>query len=210
MIRILIADDHAILRQGVRRILELDPELEVIAEATSGWEVIEALKTHAPDLLLMDMTMPGPNGADLIGQVRHAYPRVPVLVFSMHGESQIASRAIRAGAAGYVTKDSEPPQLLEAIRRVARGGRYIVPELAMTLVFDPPAAAQGAPHDQLSEREQQVLIEFARGQGVNAIAEALGLSAKTVSTYKFRVMEKLGLENNSDLVRYAIRHGIID
>ncbi|MBU2641435.1 MAG: response regulator transcription factor [Gammaproteobacteria bacterium] len=208
MIRILIGDDHAIVRQGLRQVLALMPELEVVAEAKNGWEVIEHVRTHAPNLLLLDMNMPGPSGVELIKRIREEAPRLPILVLSMHGESQIAGRAIKAGAAGYLTKDSEPETLIHAIRQVASGAHYIEPAVAERLLFQPSPTDTAEPHTALSDREYQVFLMLVQGRGVMEIAEALHLSAKTVSTHKARLLKKMGLDNLSDLVRYALKHDL--
>lgn len=209
MIRVLIADDHAIVRQGLRQVLALAPELELAGEAKNGWEVIELVRGGNLNLLLLDMNMPGPDGVELIKRVRDEAPRLPILVLSMHGESQIAGRAIKAGATGYLTKDSEPETLISAIRQVAGGAHYIEPAVAARLLFETAPAEGGIPHTQLSDREFQVFLMLARGRGVNEIAEELHLSAKTVSTHKFRLMQKLGVDNLSDLVRYALKHELV-
>ncbi|NTV11170.1 MAG: response regulator transcription factor [Zoogloea sp.] len=211
MIRVLIADDHSIVRQGLRQVLALAPDLEVAGEAKNGWEVIEQVKAGGFDLLLLDMTMPGPNGIELIKRVKEETPRLPVLVLSMHSESQIAGRAIRSGAAGYLTKDSEPETLIAAIRQVAGGGNYVEPALAARLVFETGAPdADDQPHKRLSDREYQIFLKLVEGCGINELAESLHLSPKTISTHKFRLMQKLGLESVSELVRYAIRHGLAE
>ncbi|HWR76865.1 MAG TPA: response regulator transcription factor [Thiobacillus sp.] len=208
MIRILIGDDHAIVRQGLRQVLALIPELELVGEAKNGWEVIELVRTCNPNLLLLDMNMPGPSGVELIKRVREEAPRLPILVLSMHGESLIAGRAIKAGAAGYLTKDSEPETLIAAIRQVASGAHYIEPAVAARLLFDTSPTETAAPHLTLSDREYQVFLMLVKGRGVNEIAEELHLSAKTISTHKFRLMQKLGVDNLSDLVRHALKHGL--
>ncbi len=208
MIRILIADDHAIVRQGLRQVLTLAPELELAGEAKNGWEVIEQVRAGNLNLLLLDMNMPGPNGVELIKRVREEAPRVPILVLSMHGESQIAGRAIKAGAAGYLTKDSEPETLIAAIRQVAGGANYIEPAVAARMVFDAAPSDTEQPHLTLSDREYQVFILLVQGRGVTEISKALHLSAKTVSTHKFRLMQKLAVDNLSDLVRYALKYGL--
>ncbi|MDO9006793.1 MAG: response regulator transcription factor [Thiobacillus sp.] len=208
MIRILIGDDHAIVRQGLRQVLALMPELEVVGEAKNGWEVIEQVRAASPNLLLLDMNMPGPSGVELIKRVREEAPRLPILVLSMHGESQIAGRAIKAGAAGYLTKDSEPETLIHAIRQVASGAHYIEPAVAERLLFQPSPKDTAEPHTALSDREYQVFLMLVQGRGVMEIAEALHLSAKTVSTHKARLLKKMGLDNLSDLVRYALKHDL--
>jgi DNA-binding NarL/FixJ family response regulator len=210
MIRVLIADDHAIVRQGLRQVLALAADLELAGEAKNGWEVLEQLREHQPDLLLLDMTMPGPNGVELIKRVREDMPRLPILVLSMHGESQIAGRAIKAGASGYLTKDSEPETLIAAIRQVATGAHYIDPDIASRLLFTAATPEDISPQDLLSDREYQIFLMLAQGRGVNDVAEDLSLSAKTVSTHKFRLMQKLGLDNISDLVRYAIKNDLVE
>lgn len=206
MIRILIGDDHAIVRQGLRQVLTLEPELELVAEARNGWEVIELVRTCSPNLLLLDMNMPGPSGVELIKRVREEAPRLPILVLSMHGESQIAGRAIKAGAAGYLTKDSEPETLIAAIHAVAGGAHYVEPAVATRLLFDVTSTETRAPHLALSDREYQIFLMLVQGRSVTEIAATLHLSAKTVSTHKFRLMQKLGLDTLSDLVRYALKH----
>jgi len=208
MIRILIGDDHAIVRQGLRQVLALIPELELVGEAKNGWEVIEQARTCKPNLLLLDMNMPGPSGVELIKRMHEEAPRLPILVLSMHGESQIAGRAIKAGAAGYLTKDSEPETLIHAIRQVAGGGHYIESAVAERLLFDRSAREAVAPHLALSDREYQVFQMLVKGRGINEIAEEFHLSAKTISTHKSRLLQKLGLDNLSDLVRYAINHDL--
>lgn len=208
MIRILIADDHAIVRGGLKQIIATSADLTVVAEATRGPEVLDKLRDGDYDLLLLDMNMPGISGIDLIRRLKAARPALPILVLSMHNEGQVVSRALRAGAAGYVTKDSEPEILLAAIRKVAGGGRFIDPALVDVMVFD-VAGADAPPGEILSDREFEVLQLIARGSSLNDIGATLNISAKTISTHKMRLMEKLGLDNNADLVRYAIRHGLV-
>jgi DNA-binding NarL/FixJ family response regulator len=209
MIRILIGDDHAIVRQGLRQLLTLMPEVELVAEAKNGWEIIDHVRSDDLNLLLLDMNMPGPSGVELIKRVREEVPRLPILVLSMHGESQIAGRAIKAGAAGYLTKDSEPETLMFAIRQVASGANYIEPAVAERLLFDNPHKETDAPHLALSDREFQVFQMLVQGRGVMEIGEELHLSAKTVSTHKARLMKKLGVDNLSDLVRYALNRELV-
>ncbi|ADG20738.1 response regulator [Paraburkholderia atlantica] len=208
MIRILIADDHAIVRGGLRQIIATTSDIVVVAEAAQGSEVIDGLRSRAVDLLLLDMTMPGISGIVLIRRVRAEHPSLPVLVLSIHDEAQVASRALRAGATGYLTKDSDPEVLLAAIRKLAEGGRFLDPKLVDALVFD-TQRDDVPPHKVLSDREFQVLQMLAAGRSINEIAETCTLSAKTISTHKMRLMRKLGLSNNAELIRYAIRHGLI-
>lgn len=206
MIHILVADDHAIVRSGLKQIVATCSDLAVSGEATHGAEVLEAARHGGHDLLLLDMNMPGVSGIDLIRRVKAARPQLPVLVLSMHNEGQVASRALRAGAAGYVTKDSEPEILVAAIRRVAAGGRFIDPALAEAMVF--AGGCDAPPHEVLSDREFEVLQLLARGHSLNDIAACLKVSAKTVSTHKARLMQKLAVDNNAELLRYAIRYGL--
>jgi DNA-binding NarL/FixJ family response regulator len=211
MVRILVADDHAVVRHGLRQLFSLAPEFEVVGEAKNGWEAIERLRQGGVDVLLLDMTMPGMSGLDLIRRVRAEAPAVPVLVLSMHADTQIAARAIRAGANGYLTKDSEPEVLIEAIRQVGRGGRFIDPQLATRMVFSSQQTSdEDAPSAEMSDREYQVFLALVQGKSLVEIAEQLHLSAKTISTHKFRLMRKLGLNSVSELVRYAVRHGIVE
>lgn len=208
MIRLMIADDHTIVREGLKQLFALVADIKVVGVATSGAAVLEALRHDAADLLLLDMTMPGISGVELITRVRAQNPEQKILVLSMHNEPQIARRALSAGAAGYLTKDSDPEVLLAAIRRVAGGGRFIDPGLAEAMVFAATGDNGAATHEQLSEREQQILRLLVRGRSVNEIADELVISNKTVSTHKSRLMQKLNLQNNAELVRYGVEHGL--
>ncbi|THF59204.1 response regulator [Pseudothauera rhizosphaerae] len=208
MIRILIADDHAIVRQGVRQVLAFAADMEVVAEARDGWEVVERLRQGGIDLLITDMSMPGPHGAELVRRVRDEHPHLPVMVLTMHGEAQITARVLKAGATGYLTKDSEPEVLLAAARKVAAGGRHIDPMLAEKLVFETSLAGEQRPHERLSNREYEVLVRIARGESLNDIAAALSISAKTISTHKARLMQKLDVHSTAELVRYAVQNDL--
>jgi DNA-binding NarL/FixJ family response regulator len=207
MIRILVGDDHAIVRSGLKQIIATTADLRVAGEAAQGAEVLAGLRDGQYDLLLLDMTMPGLSGVDLIRRVKSEWPQLPVLVLSMLNEGQIASRALRAGAAGYVTKDCEPEILFAAIRKVAAGGHFIDPALVDAMVFE-TGSPDAPPHEILSDREFQVLQLLASGSSLNEIGEKLNISAKTISTHKMRLMQKLGVDNNAALMRYAIRHGL--
>lgn len=208
MIQVLIADDHAIVRGGIRQILSLSGDISVVAEATDGSEVMALLRQQSCDLLLMDMTMPGICGIDLISRIRSHWPELPVLVLSMHNEAQIATRALRSGASGYITKDSDPEKLLQAIRKVAGGGRYIDPVLAEQIIFN-NSDNERSPHTLLSDREFEIFNLLVAGLGVNDIAERLVISNKTVSTHKTRMMKKMQAGSVADLVRYAVEHHLI-
>jgi DNA-binding NarL/FixJ family response regulator len=209
MIRLMLADDHAIVRSGLKQLFSLNPDLQVMGEAVDGGQLLELLRRELPDLLLLDINMPGLSGAELIARIKSHWPALPVLVLSMHNEAPVAARVLKAGASGYVTKDSDMDVLLAAIRKVASGGRYLVPELAEKLVFEQSLAGDKPAHAALSEREREVFRLLVAGKGVNEIAAALCISNKTVSTHKTRLMEKLNLGNTADLVRYALEHGPI-
>jgi len=206
MTRILIADDHAIVRDGLRRILQAAPGVEVAGEATNGDEVMERVRAGGFDLLLLDMSMPGKSGIELIRWVKTTRPDLVVLVLSMHQEEQYAVRAIRAGASGYVTKESASALLVAAIRKVAEGGLYISPGVAEQLALTLRPRADTLPHESLSDREFEVLGLLVEGASVSEIAEQLHLSGKTVSTHKARIFEKMGMDNVADLVRYSMAH----
>ncbi len=210
MIRLLLADDHAIVRSGLKQLFSLAPDLRVVAEAADGAAVLDALRAELPDLLLLDINMPGLSGPDLIARIKSHWPALPVLVLSMHNEAQVAARVLKAGASGYVTKDSEMEVLIGAIRRVAGGGKFIVPELAEKLVFDVSLSGAGAPHAALSDRELEVFNLLVAGKGVNEIADLLCISNKTVSTHKTRLMEKMNVTSTAELVRYALQNGLLD
>jgi DNA-binding NarL/FixJ family response regulator len=207
MIRIIIADDHAIVRGGLRQILATTADIKLVGEATNGDEVRQLARQSDFDMLLLDMSMPGVSGVELIRRILEDRPGLPILILSMHNEGQIISGALKAGAAGYVTKDSDPETLLAAVRKVATGGKFIDPALVDTVVFAGEARKQ-YPHESLSEREIQILTMITAGQPLGEIADRLHLSPKTVSTHKMRLMQKLGIDNNADLVRYAMQHGL--
>jgi DNA-binding NarL/FixJ family response regulator len=208
VIRVVIADDHTILRDGLRQLLAAERDIEVAAEAADGHEALARVREVEFDVLLLDMSMPGKAGIELIKQVKSERPKLRVLVLSMHEETQYAVRAIKAGASGYVTKDSAGTQLVTAIRRVAAGGAFVTPEVAEQLALGAMPGAEGPPHEFLSDREFEVFQRLVAGETVTAIAARLNLSGKTVSTHKARLMEKLGIGNQADLVRYAMRHGL--
>jgi two-component system invasion response regulator UvrY len=208
-IRIFIADDHPIVRQGLRRIVEADAGLVVSGEAGDAAEMLGALKSKATDLVLLDVSMPGGPFLDTLRDLRARHPNIRVLVLSVHPEDQWAVRALRAGASGYLTKDHSPEQLLAAIRRVYRGGKYVSPTLAEHLAEHLNGSGQRAPHELLSDREFEVMRRLGSGLTVSQIASDLALSAKTVSTYRKRILEKMAVTTNADLVRYAAQYGLI-
>ena len=204
MTRIVLADDHKIVRDGLKRILAAVPEFEVAAEAADGDELLKLVKASEYDLAVVDMSMPGLSGLALIKRLRSEKPKLRILVLSMHGESQYAARVLKAGASGYLNKDSAAEQLVGAIRKVASGGVHIGEAAAASLV-----AAEKAPHEALSDREFEVLRLLVDGLGPTEIGERLHLSVKTVSTHKTRILEKLNLGSTAELVRYALEHKLL-
>jgi len=209
MIRLLIADDHAIMRGGLKQIIALASDIRIDCEATDGAEVLQHVRNGNLDVLLLDMSMPGISGAELIGRVKAIRKTLPILVLSMHNEPQVASRAFKAGASGYITKDSEPERLMDAIRKVADGLRYIDPLLAGKMAFD-ITFPERPPHALLSDRELEVMRLQASGRSINEIAGQLAISNKTVSTHKMRLMEKMDFSSTADIVKYAMKHNLLD
>ncbi|MBK5546894.1 response regulator transcription factor [Pseudomonas sp. TH04] len=208
MIRMLIADDHTIMREGLKQLFMLVTDVQVVAEAESGTQLIELLRQVEIDLLLLDMNMPGISGEILIARLHTQYPTLPILVLSMHNEIHIAQRALRAGALGYLTKDRDPETLLVAIRRVVSGQRYLDPALAEQIALQSSGLKQQTFVESLSDREFQILRLLAHGMSVNQIAEQLVISNKTVSTHKTRLMDKMGFSSTADIVRFAMTLGI--
>lgn len=206
----MIADDHAIVREGLKRILGDIGDMLLVEEAEDGAQVIQRVREVEFDVLVLDLSMPGRNGLELIRQVKLEKPRVRILVLSMHHESHYAVRAIKSGANGYLAKGVAPSMLEHAIRKVAAGGAYISAEVAEQLALGAMPWAQALPHDALSDREFQVLRMLANGRTVTDIGNDLHLSIKTVSTHKANLMHKLGLKNQAELVRYAIKYGLVD
>lgn len=210
MIRIVIADDHTIVREGLKQLLSATADLSVIAEAQNGHEVLARVRAIEFDVLLLDISMPGKSGIELIKQVRAEKPKLHILVLSMHEEEQYAVRAIRAGASGYLTKESATAQLVSAIRKVASGGAFITDLVAQQLALGAMPQAEGPRHGALSDREFQVFRELVSGKAVSDIATQLNLSVKTVSTHKARIMQKMNMSNSAELIRYAIHHRLVD
>lgn len=210
MINVLLADDHAMVRTGLKEILADTGDIAVTGEATNGQEVLSSIRGKDFDVLVLDMSMPGRSGIDLIKQVKGEKPKLRILVLSMHSEKQYAVRALKAGASGYLTKESAAEQLVAAIRRIAGGGAYVSPETAERLALEHSSTAEAAPHTLLSDREYQVFEMIVAGKSVSEIAAQLVLSVKTVSTHKTRIMQKMNAANQADLIRYALRHKLID
>jgi DNA-binding NarL/FixJ family response regulator len=210
MIRIAIADDHAMVRTGLRQFLGDHDDLQVVAECASGRELLDVVRNEAADVVLLDVAMPGQSGVDVLLAVKARAPSLPVLMFSGYPEAQYATTLLRQGAAGYLNKDCDPEDIVRAIRQVVGGRRYITAGVAEQMAASLAGEGGPAPHERLSARELQVFMHLARGDTVGQLAQTLSLSAKTVSTYRTRVLEKLGLASNSDLTYYAMKNGLLD
>ncbi|MFM2400386.1 MAG: hypothetical protein RL341_2543 [Pseudomonadota bacterium] len=210
MIKIVIADDHTIVREGLRRVVSQVEDVEVIGEAVNGREVLEWVRKGGMDLLLLDLSMPEHSGVDFIRRLKDEAPKLPILVLTMHEEEQYAVRSIRAGASGYLTKESASKELINAIRRVATGRLYISPSVAEQLALDAMSTPDGPRHKSLSDREFEVFQMMVHGRSVTDIAQQLHLSVKTVSTHKARILEKMNMQSLAELVRYAVANGLIN
>jgi DNA-binding NarL/FixJ family response regulator len=210
MIRVFLADDHPIVREGLKRILSETSDISIVGEADSGKEVLRALQNQTCDVLLLDLSMPGKNGMEVLKQLRISHPYLPVLILSIHPEDQYALRVLKAGAAGYITKESAPDTLIQAIRKVQGGRRYISETVAERLASSVGKDPNKEPHELLSDREFQIFSMIAAGKKTSEIAEELHLSVKTIATYRSRIIEKMNLSSNSDLMRYAIKTGLVD
>ena len=210
MSRIVLADDHAIVREGLKRILADAQDFDVVGEAADGTQVMQLVREADFDLLVLDLSMPGRSGMELIKLVKAEKPRVRILVLSMHHEVQYAVRAIKSGASGYLTKESAPAELAQALRKIADGGAYVTADVAQQLALGAMPGSQAAPHESLSTREFEVFQQLVAGASVTDIAGRLNLSVKTVSTHKSNLMHKLGLTNATELVRYALEHGLVE
>jgi two-component system invasion response regulator UvrY len=209
MINILIADDHELIREGLKKILKKEPDMEVMGEASNAQQVFELVKNRKLSIVLLDISMPGPSGLDVLAELRKEYPKLPVLILSMHPEDRFAVRALKAGAAGYVTKDGAVAELVNAIRKVVAGGKYVSPHLAEKLADDLEKSERPL-HETLSDREFQVMRMIASGKKTSEIAEELSLSISTVNTYRTRILEKMHMQTNVDLTRYAIENHLIE
>jgi DNA-binding NarL/FixJ family response regulator len=210
MTRILVADDHPLLRNGLKQILTQEPDLTVAGEAEDSEQVMASVERGEWDLVILDITMPGRSGLDVLRDIRRMRPELPVLVLSMHAEDQFAVRAIKAGANGYVSKDNAPTEVVRAVRKILSGKKYVSPTLAEILANALSSDIQRPLHETLSDREFQVLRQLASGKTVSQIAAEIALSVKTVSTYRARLLEKMNLRNNAELTRYAIQHGLVE
>lgn len=211
MIKVLIADDHAVVRSGLKQILdETEGEIRVEGEATNGREVLEKIQAREWDVLVLDITMPGRSGLDILKDIRQIKPSLPVLILSMHAEEQFATRMLKAGASGYLNKESAPEELVKAIRKVQAGGKYVSATQAERMVAELTGDSNKQPHELLSDREYEILCLIASGKTATQIAKELSLSVKTVSTYRSRILEKMNLSTNAQLTHYAIKNGLVN
>lgn len=208
--KVLIADDHPIFRAGLKETLAKDPEVESVEEAEDGHRALELARKKLWDVVVLDIKMPGRDGLEVLQELRRECPKLPVLFLSAHPEDQLALRLLKAGAAGYLTKDKAPEVLLTAIRKVLQGGKYISESLAEKVVLDLESEKAKSPHESLSDREYQVMCMIASGKAIKAIARELFLSVRTVSTYRSRVLEKMKMKTNAELIRYALDHKLIE
>ncbi|HZS07782.1 MAG TPA: response regulator transcription factor [Blastocatellia bacterium] len=209
MIRILIADDHAVVRRGLKQIVAEQFDQPVIGEAQNASEVLSLVRLGEWDVVVLDISMPGRGGLEILGELKHEHPRLPVLILSVHSEEQYARRALKAGAAGYLNKESAPEELVKAIRTVVAGRKYVSASLAENLVTALGTEGDRAPHETLSDREFQVFSLLASGKTVGEIATQLSLSVKTISTYRTRILEKMRLASNAELIHYAIQQKLV-
>lgn len=210
MIKVLIADDHALFRDGLKRIINETDDIDVVAEAIDGKDILKKAKECDWDIALLDINLPDINGLDILKRILSANAASRVLVLSMYPEEEYAIRAIRSGASGYLTKDSPTDQLISVIRRLAKGGKYVNPELAEKLLFNPTLDSESLTHTSFSDREFHVFKLIVSGESLTSIANKLSLSVKTVSTYRSRILEKMNMKNNAQLVKYAIQHRLVE
>jgi two-component system, NarL family, invasion response regulator UvrY len=208
IVKILIADDHSLVREGLKKVLLEEPDFEVTAEAKNGDEIFSSLQKYKIDLLLMDITMPGRSGLDILKDIKNRYPKLPVLILSMHPEGLFALRAIKLGADGYLTKEAAPDELVHAIRKIISGSKYISESLSVMLASDIKPSLS-LPHEKLSNREFEVLRLIASGKTLSEIALLMNLSITTVSTYRSRILDKMQMKSNSEITHYSILNGIL-
>jgi DNA-binding NarL/FixJ family response regulator len=210
MIKILIADDHPVVRKGLREIVKKAFDMVMVDEASNGQEVLERVSKNDYDVVLLDISMPGRSGLDILKELKGQKPKLSVLVLSIHPEEQYAVRVLKAGASGYLTKESAQDELISAIQKISTGRKYISPSLAERLALDLEMGAEKPPHESLSDREYQVMCMIASGKRVKEIAEELFLSVKTVSTYRARLLDKMRMKNSAELTHYAIKYRLVD
>ena len=210
MKKVFVADDHAVVREGIKQIITETADMVVAGEAVNGWEVLEKVRSGDYDVIVLDISMPGKNGMQTLKELKRERPGVPVIILSMHPEEQYAVRALKAGAFGYITKESATDELIEALKRVLRGRKYISSTIAERLVSAIESGSEEFLHEKLSDRELEVLCLLASGKKVNQIGQELFLSAKTISTYRSRILQKMDMKTIAELIRYAIKHGLVD
>ncbi len=208
MIRLLVADDHSVVRQGIKQIVADSPDMQIVGEAATGHEALELVRSGSFDLIILDISMPGQGGLEILRELKAAAPALKVIILSMHPEEQYAVRSLRDGASAYLTKGSPPEELILAIKTVASGKRYITPSVADRLATYIEDSSQREPHELLSDREMEILVLIGSGKQTSDIAEELNLSIKTVSTYRSRILLKLNMETNAQLIRYSLQHGL--
>lgn len=206
---VILADDHTIVRHSLRQLLEREPNINVVGEASNGNEVFDLVRNNKVDVVVLDITMPGRNGLEALKELKRQYPKIAVLMLSMHPSDQYAVRVLRAGAAGYLTKESAPDELVAAIYKAYKGEKYISPEIAEILADFIQHKTPDEPHKQLSDREFEVLCLIGTGKGLSQIAAKMNLSVKTISTYRTRIIEKTGLANNAEMTRYTIERNLV-
>ena len=210
MINVLIADDHALIREGLKKTLSDEPDMKLAGEATNVAELFKVLERLAVNIVLLDITMPGESGLDALKELRQKYPGIPVLILSFHPEHRFAVRALKAGASGYITKQSAPEELVQAIRKIVGGGKYVSAALAEELATELDKGSDKLPHETLSDREFQVMRLIAAGKKSSEIAEELSVTMSTVNTYRMRIFEKMKIQSNVELARYAMEHKLIE
>ena len=211
MIRIFIADDHPLIRKGIKDFLEEEIDFKVVADATFPHEILKGIKEHNPDILITDLSMPGRGGLDLLNDLKQLYPKLPILVLTMHPEERFAVRALKAGVAGYLTKDTKPEIIVKAVRQIIDGRKFITPSIAEKLAIELDRdLLDKLPHEILSDREFQIMRMIASGEKVSTIAGKLSLSVRTVNTYRSRILEKMKMKTNTELTLYAVENHLID
>ena len=210
MIKIFIADDHAIVRKGLKQIISETPDMIVSEEADNGLEALDKISENNYDVILLDISMPGKNGLEILRLVRKKKPKLPVLMLSVHSEEQYAVRSLRAGASGYLTKESAPDELIAAIRTISKGGKFVNASLAEKLISELEIYVERPSHETLSDREYQVMCMSAMGNTLKEIAQELSLSIQTISTYRTRILEKMNMNSIAEVIRYAVKHGLVE